>query len=804
MTRETDSSPSGPQGRGAAYPSGTPPYGTPQDGDAAAAGHAPVGAETAPAPDEPRTETTLTTRVRINIPGSRPIPPVVVRKSMTERERAESAAGRGEPTGAYEPVSGPARPVAAAASPAGGGGGRPAPGSAASTSGVASGGGAREKLPTRSPQASTARGGAGAPNGSGGATGAGPGAGSGSGGDEKASDWFAPRKAPAPHRDEPGTGEGPRFVRDEQGRGPDTAGGGSANGAAPGGFGAGARAAAGHQGPVPSGPAAPGPDGASGPYADTDPYGAQVPAGPQDSYTAPQPPAGGGPFAGPGTSGGPGGTPDPYARPDGAAPRPQGTLGDFTPGGGPAGAGLHANSPYASADAPSGTRPGDPFGDLAAEQARRGDGFGPDGPTTGPVTGNGPLAPGTAPYPQGVPPHGTPPHGVPGIADDTAVLTPQPPSPAGPNASGEPLTGGIPVVPGAGPTGPAPSPPGPGGPAAPAPRQGTITPVPEPPAKKKGRSKLVMAAAGVIGLAGVAYGAGLLLNHSDVPKGTTALGVDIGGSSKEEAVQKLDAALGNRLTAPLELRVGEKTVPLSPEKAGLSVNTESTVRNAAGSDYNPVSVIGSLFGGTRVAEPDIPVDDEKLAVALADVTSGGKGPGAASEGTVVFRDGKAIPSYGKPYDGVDVSASADAVAAAYRERAETGENAPVALPVTPQKPKVSDAEVDRAMKEFAKPALSGWVWLQAGGVEVPFSEKSIGEMLRMQPGTDGSLQPVIDLKVLEEKYGNAFAGVTIDGGAGEVPMNAQHAAAAMLQALKKTAPAEPEKRIASVEGAKAG
>src|SRR4051794_21763196 len=39
-------------------------------------------------PEERKTETTLTTRIRINIPGSRPIPPVVVRTPVSDTESA--------------------------------------------------------------------------------------------------------------------------------------------------------------------------------------------------------------------------------------------------------------------------------------------------------------------------------------------------------------------------------------------------------------------------------------------------------------------------------------------------------------------------------------------------------------------------------------------------------------------------------------------------------------------------------------------------------------------------------------------
>ncbi|MEV8107511.1 hypothetical protein AB0Q97_35335, partial [Streptomyces sp. NPDC088135] len=134
---------------------------------------------------------------------------------------------------------------------------------------------------------------------------------------------------------------------------------------------------------------------------------------------------------------------------------------------------------------------------------------------------------------------------------------------------------------------------GPGGSAAaPAPRS---EPAPAP-AKKKGRSKLVLLGAAAVALLGVAYGAGLLMNHSDVPKGTTVLGVDIGGGTKEEGVTKLDAALGKRAVAPIQLSVDGKKTQLAPDKAGLALDSQETVRSAAGSDYNPVSVIGSLFG----------------------------------------------------------------------------------------------------------------------------------------------------------------------------------------------------------------
>ncbi|MEV6976548.1 hypothetical protein AB0N76_23985, partial [Kitasatospora sp. NPDC093806] len=96
-----------------AYPSGTPPYGTPgfADGDRTGAGtangSAPEGED-----DAPKTETTLTTRVRINIPGSRPIPPVVVRSTVKNEDgTAEDAPAPAEPAGPRHRSAAPTSPV---------------------------------------------------------------------------------------------------------------------------------------------------------------------------------------------------------------------------------------------------------------------------------------------------------------------------------------------------------------------------------------------------------------------------------------------------------------------------------------------------------------------------------------------------------------------------------------------------------------------------------------------------------------------------------------------------------------------
>ena len=57
----------------------------------------PDAGRSAAEPDGPKTETTLTTRIRINIPGSRPIPPVVVRTPVADTESSEDTGTHARP-----------------------------------------------------------------------------------------------------------------------------------------------------------------------------------------------------------------------------------------------------------------------------------------------------------------------------------------------------------------------------------------------------------------------------------------------------------------------------------------------------------------------------------------------------------------------------------------------------------------------------------------------------------------------------------------------------------------------------------
>ncbi|MGW7066397.1 hypothetical protein ACWGII_40425 [Streptomyces sp. NPDC054855] len=725
MSRETDSSSSGPQGRGgAAYPSGTPPYGSPAQG--AASDGAVDGAQRQAAderPDEPKTETTLTTRIRINIPGSRPIPPVVMRTPV-----GDSDAGASRPLdggrAAADAADGAGRPGSANGAGGPGSAGLPASGSA--PAGPAAAGPASPSAPA----------------------------------EEKTSDWFAPRKSG------PATG------------GATASGNGTPGNAAPG---------SGHSGSNGSGTGAFDVSGAvaAGPLGTGAPQGGDPQRGDLPYFSGGAGGEGGrgpsGPTAGPVTGEGPlapkpadPSHPANQANPAGranpmAAPNQGGPGNPGNPGNRPNPANPAARS-GAGAGAPA---MGDDTAILTPQKA---------GPVQGPGGGPRPPAAG-GPVPGG-------PGSIPG--------GPSAPSP-GTNVSGDTLTSGIPVVPPAqnSPFATAPQTDGPlphTPPKLPEPVQPNV-PVAAAPPKKKGRNKLVLVAVAVVVVACGAYGAGLLMNHADVPKGTTALGVDIGGGTRDEAVKKLDAKIGERVAKPLKLSVDGEAVTLSPDQAGLTLDSQATVREAAGSDYNPVSVIGSLFGGARVAEPVMPVDEEKLAAALERAAGGS---GSAKEGSVKFVPGKAVPVYGKAGKGIDVAASTTAVSEAYKKQVENGSAGTVELPVTTRKPTVPNAEVDKFMTRFAKPAMSANVTIKAGNASIPFGPaKSLPKVLETKVLKNGTLQVHYNTVELKKLYGNVFDGILIQRGNGDkTPVQPTDVAAAMNKALMGKTPAE---RIGVIE-----
>ncbi|MFG2817829.1 peptidoglycan binding domain-containing protein [Kitasatospora sp. NPDC048365] len=727
-SRESDSAFPPPRRSGPdAYPSGTPPYGT-----GLPAG---FGAEPAAEPDDvPKTETTLTTRVRINIPGSRPIPPVVVRSPVKdEKPAAEPAEPQGpRHRGGNDPVRGVMDPTPRTTTPP-----NLPP---------------EWQEPAPAPAASEA---------------------------ESTGEWFKPRQKAGSAAQVPAGAPA----------------GGPAPAPAPG------RPAPAAQG-EPRRPAAPRPTGApASPFA---PAAAEAPAGRPGQGGRVERPAGD-PYAG---------SPhqdqlrEPFHDPFAAAPSPAAdpfaagrpAAGRPAPGRPVAGRPTPGADPFADADPFATTRPGLAGASRPAPVEEPEDtqigGFDPieDEPRQGPGIPGGPNG---RPFESAPPaagsadPFGTRPAADPFGAGQSFQRPAASPA-ADPFASRPPGGGRFADA-------PEPAQPFPGSPRAAAPKGAepaaaetqaapAAAPASAAPAKKKSgkAGKLAGYAVGGLLFAGAAaYGTGLMLNQADIPKGTTVLGTDIGGDTRDQAVTALDGSVAKTGQQPLKLKIGDKAVDLDPASAGLSFDTTATVDGLTKHSWNPVEVIGSLAGGGKAVEPQVRIDKSKLKAALDDLA--GKSGQGLQEGYVRFTDAGPEVVPGKAGQAVDSASAVAQVEQAYRNRAAGRPDGDVALPLAAAQPKVGQDALQAAADSLGKQVLAGNIQVYVGTVKkFEFGKATAAKALTLAPDASGKLVPKWDLDKLAAAYGTSFDKLKFKKGGQSVPITAQDVADGIASAFEKT------------------
>jgi hypothetical protein len=291
--------------------------------------------------------------------------------------------------------------------------------------------------------------------------------------------------------------------------------------------------------------------------------------------------------------------------------------------------------------------------------------------------------------------------------------------------------------------------------------------------------KLVGYAVGLVVLAGAgAYGAGLMLNQADIPKGTTVLGQAIGGDTRDQAVDALEHTLGPLSARPITVSIGGRTAKLNPSVAGLTIDASATVDSVAHHDYNPVTVIESLLGHGQAVAPVVTIDPDKLRSALQQLASSSN----STEASVHFASGKAVVTLPKSGSGLDVDAAIPLVEQAFKTRATGGQDGVVTLAVTTVQPKSSAAAVNQAADTLGAWAMKQPFQVKAGGKTVPFGKNTFSQALTLRPDASGTFVPVFNLAKLKDAYGPAFDGVhTKDG----KQVTAQDVATALVSLLSK-------------------
>ena len=251
--------------------------------------------------------------------------------------------------------------------------------------------------------------------------------------------------------------------------------------------------------------------------------------------------------------------------------------------------------------------------------------------------------------------------------------------------------------------------------------------------KDTGSAGLRLGIAVAVLLAGYLGAAWFLGRH--IPSNSTVAGVPVGGMSPESAQDTLRRALAKRESAKVTLQAGDKTFQLDPRTAGLAIDYAGTVDGLSGFSIKPADVWNNLSGGSD-EELETSVDRDKLVAALRAAEATLDTP--VVQAAVTFPAGKVAVV--KPVAGstMSVEKTADEVAARWPS------STPVKAQVDTVNPAVSAEEVDRAVSEFATPAVSGPVTVKVGTKSFPVPPAVYAPALAMKADASGKLSPAID------------------------------------------------------------
>jgi vancomycin resistance protein YoaR len=309
----------------------------------------------------------------------------------------------------------------------------------------------------------------------------------------------------------------------------------------------------------------------------------------------------------------------------------------------------------------------------------------------------------------------------------------------------------------------------------------------------------------------IVYVIAYAVTGSTLARSATVLGVDVGGLSPTEAEAVLNAELPEIVDQPIQLSAeinGESvTASLVPSESGLTIDVPATVDAVPGAGLNPISLVRALFGGGETV-PVPAVDDAALSQAVAVLAD--QFDVEPVNGSVAFENGEVITSAASAGAQVDAAATAELLSSAYFGADDaTTPIGPVTPVISSTEPSISDEEVAQAVQDFAEPAMSAPVIVQAGDQTIELTPEIISAGLMMSSDS-GTLTPELDVDALAEaaagvldEVGEPGHDATIEvrggepviipeeSGSGVVP---EDLAAAVLPALSETGSA----RTASV------
>lgn len=264
-----------------------------------------------------------------------------------------------------------------------------------------------------------------------------------------------------------------------------------------------------------------------------------------------------------------------------------------------------------------------------------------------------------------------------------------------------------------------------------------------------GRKQLagIIAAAG-FGVLVVVYGLAFALTGDKVPGDTTVLGIPLGGLSENDAKAKLQAGLKDRLVLPIKVKAGESTFAVKPADAGLTLDVDATVAAAgAGRSLSPARIWRAMTGGDAI-QPVVAKDETKLKAAVETLAKQVNRP--ATEGTITFAKAKAVQHPSADGLQLDNDKATETVVSGF-----PSDGNPKDLQVSVTKPQAGTEAIDKAMSEYAVPAMSGPVRLTVGDKSADLQPEELAPALTLV-AKDGGFTPSLNAKLLEPLFAERF------------------------------------------------
>lgn len=221
-------------------------------------------------------------------------------------------------------------------------------------------------------------------------------------------------------------------------------------------------------------------------------------------------------------------------------------------------------------------------------------------------------------------------------------------------------------------------------------------------------------------------------------------GINVGGTTAEQAVARLDRELGAKAKAPVHIDLADsgRSIVVDPAGAGLALDLPASVAGLAGFSLDPAVVWSHLTG-----EVDRPVttvvDRDRLTAAITQKAKGVEV--AVKEGSVTFPGGVTTVTDSVTGIALDIADTVGQVTRTWPRQSTLI----AATAVTP--PVLSQAAIDAAVRDFATPAMSGPVVVLVGDRSASLAPADIAPTLTMTLDPSGRLVPSVDKAALAAK-----------------------------------------------------